>query len=115
MGTHLKLLTAVLVLVNSAQDGDNLTIGGQGDGAGNASAGALDGFDDPLRCGIDQLSIVALQTNSDFFLDCHGNASFINFCGGTINTCTPHRVFHAFALQNPVNRTQFSRKETSAN
>ena len=41
MGAALELLTAVLVLMNSAEDGDNLLLGGQGDGAGNLGAGAL--------------------------------------------------------------------------
>ena len=44
----LELLAAVLVLVHCTQDGDDLTLGGQGDGAGDLSAGALGGLDDLL-------------------------------------------------------------------
>ncbi len=35
VGAALELLTAVLVLVDSAQDGDDFLLGGQRDGAGN--------------------------------------------------------------------------------
>ena len=71
MGAGLKLLTAVLVLMNSAQDGDDFLVGRQGDRAGHASASALCGLHDLCCSGIDQGCIIALQTDSDFFFDCH--------------------------------------------
>lgn len=71
VGAVLKLFAAVLVLVYRAQDGDHFLVGGEGDRAGHARAGALRGLDDPLRSGIDQLVIVALQPDPDLFLDCH--------------------------------------------
>ena len=74
MSAALELLAAILVLVGSAQNGNDLTIGGQGDGAGHASAGALCGLH-YLCCGIDQLSIIALQTDSDFSLTAIAYAS----------------------------------------
>ena len=48
VGAALKLLAAVLVLVDGPQDGDDLLLGGQRDGAGNLGAGALGGLDDLL-------------------------------------------------------------------
>ena len=45
MGAALKLLTAVLVLMNSAQDGDDLGLGRQRNGAGDLRLGALGGLD----------------------------------------------------------------------
>src|SRR5699024_3430351 len=71
VGAALELLAAVLVLVGRTQDGDHLTVGGQGDGAGHAGAGALCGLDDLLCRSIDQLDVVALKTDSDFLFDCH--------------------------------------------
>ena len=50
----LELLTAVLVLVDSAQDRDDLLVGGQRDRAGNASASALSGLHDLLCRSIDR-------------------------------------------------------------
>ena len=41
VGSALKLLTAVLVDMDRAKDGDDLLLGGQGDGAGNLCAVAL--------------------------------------------------------------------------
>ena len=66
----LELLAAILVLVGSTQNGHDLAIGGQGDGAGHAGTSVLCGLHDLLCCGIDQLSIIALQTDSDFLFDC---------------------------------------------
>ena len=67
----IPLLTAVLVLVNSAKDGDDLFLGGQGDGAGDGGAVALCGLDDLLCTLVDELMIISLQANSDHFLVCH--------------------------------------------
>ena len=69
----LKLLTAVLILVDGPQDGDDFLLGGQGDGAGDSGAGALGGLHDLLSGLVDQLMIVSLQADADhFFLSCHG-------------------------------------------
>ena len=63
MGAALELLTRILVLVNSTQDGNDLLLGRQRDRAGNLSAVALSGLDD-LLCGlVDQLVIIRLQAN----------------------------------------------------
>ena len=71
VGSALELLTAVLVLVNSAKDGDDFLLGGQRDGAGNLSAVALCGLDDLSRAGVDLLMIISLQPDADHFLVCH--------------------------------------------
>ena len=71
MRAVLELLAAVLVLVHSAQDRDDLLVGGQGDGAGNAGARAARGLDDLLRRAVDEGRVVALEPDPDFLLDCH--------------------------------------------
>ena len=103
MGSALELLTGILVLVNSAKNGDDLFLGRQGDGAGNGSAVALCGFDDFLAARVDELMILSLQANSDHFLVCHGCVSSLNhvlscFCKplGTVeNRCTLSRAYHS--------------------
>ena len=72
MGAALKLLTAVLVLVDGPQDGDDFLLGGQGDGTGNLSAGALGGLHDLFCALVDDLVVIGLQTNTDHFFLCHG-------------------------------------------
>ena len=70
MGAALELLAGVLVLVDSAQDGDDLLLGRQRDRAGNLRAGALCGLND-LLCGlVDQLVVVSLQSDADLFSVC---------------------------------------------
>ena len=71
VGSALELLTAVLVLMNSAKDGNNFLLGGQRDGAGNLSAVALCGLHDLCCAGVDQLVIVSLQPDANHFLICH--------------------------------------------
>ena len=71
MGSALELLTAILVLVDSAKDGDDLLLGGQGDGTADGCAVALSGVDDLCSAGVDQLMIISLQTDADHFLVCH--------------------------------------------
>ena len=71
VGSALELLTGVLVLVDRAKDGDDLLLGGQGDGAGDGGAVALGGLDDLLGAGVDELMIIGLEANSDHFLVCH--------------------------------------------
>ena len=81
MGAALKLLTAVLVLVDGAQDGDDLLVGGQGDGTGNLSAGTLGGLNDLLGGLIDDGVIVSLQSDAHFLHVCHGDVLlFIQCC-----------------------------------
>ena len=67
MGAALELLTAVLVLVGSAQDSDDLLLGGQRNGAGHGSAGALSGLNDLLCALVDDLVVIGLQTNANHF------------------------------------------------
>ena len=71
MRAALELLTAVLVPMNSAKDGDNLLLGGQGDGTGNLSAGALGGLHDLLSALVDDLMIIGLEADADHFFLCH--------------------------------------------
>ena len=71
MGTHLELLAAVLVLVNSSEDRDDLLLGRQRHRAGNSRARALRGLHDLLRRLIDDLMIVTLNSYPDLFFDCH--------------------------------------------
>ena len=78
VGAALELLTAVLVLVDGAQDGDDLGLGGQGDGTGNLGIGALGGLDDGLGGLVDELVVIGLQTDADHVLvggACHVFAS----------------------------------------
>ena len=58
MSAALELLAGVLVLVSCTQNGDNLLLGGQGNGAGDGSAGALSGLNDLLSGLVDQLMIM---------------------------------------------------------
>ena len=71
MGSALELLTAILVLVDSAKDGNDFLLGGQGDGTAVGGAIALSGIDDLCSAGVDQLKILSLQTDADHFLVCH--------------------------------------------
>ena len=67
MGAALELLTAVLVLMNCAQDGDNFLLGRQRNRAGNLCAGALRGFYD-LFCGlVAELMSVCLPADTNLF------------------------------------------------
>ena len=70
VGAGLELLTGILVLVNSAQDGHDLLLSGERDGTGNASAGTASGLHDLASGLIDQLMIVTLNADTDFFFDC---------------------------------------------
>ena len=66
----LELLTAVLILVGGTQDGDDLLLGGQRDGAGHGSAGALGGLNNLLCALVDDLVVIGLQANANHFF-CH--------------------------------------------
>ena len=66
MGAALELLPAVLILVDGAKDGDDLLLGGQGDGAGDGGAGALGGLHDLFRALVDELMVISLQANANF-------------------------------------------------
>lgn len=68
MSAHLELLTGVLVHVRRADNRVQVALGGQGDRTGNASAGLLSGLDDELRGLIDDLVIIALEANADFWV-----------------------------------------------
>ena len=79
MGAALELLAGILVLMDGAQDGHDLLLGGQGDGAGHGRAGALGGLHDLLGALVDELVVVGLETDADhFFLSCH--------CGSSLKT-----------------------------
>ena len=72
MCSLLKLLTAVLVLVYSTQDGNNFLLGGKRDGTAHLSAGALCGVYDLLRSLVHQVVVIALQSDADLnFTCCH--------------------------------------------
>ena len=55
MGSGLELLAAVLVDVDRAQDGDDLTVGGQRDGTRNLGTVCLSDSHDLLGGGVDEL------------------------------------------------------------
>lgn len=90
VGPHLKLLAAVLVFMNCAQNGNDLLFGGQRDGTGHAGACALRSFNDLFRRRIHQLMIVTFEPDSDFFLDCHLPSPPVKFCAGA----TSKKVLH---------------------
>ena len=71
MRPGLELLTGILVLVNSAKDRYDLLLGRQRDGTRNAGTGTARRLHDLLCCLIHQLVVVSLDTNTDFFFDCH--------------------------------------------
>ena len=64
----LELLAGILVFVDRAQDGDDLLLGGERNRAGHPGACAPCGLDDLLRGLIDQLVIIPLDANANFFL-----------------------------------------------
>ena len=69
--THFKLLTAILVLVYRTENGYDLLLGRKRDRTGNCCAVSLRYLNDLLCCCIDESVVVALQSYSDLFLDCH--------------------------------------------
>ena len=78
MGAALELLAGILVDVGGAQDGDDLPLGGQGDGTGDGGAAALGGVHDLLGGLVDELMVIGLQPDADhFFLSCHCFSSLI--------------------------------------
>ena len=101
MGSALELLPGVLILVDSAKDGDNFLLGGQGDGAGDGSAVALGSLDDLLSALIDELMIVSLQPDADHFLVCHNWCFLLDTYSvmlslGTVENLYPlGRVYHS--------------------
>ena len=66
-----KLLTAVLVLVNGAKDGNDLLLCGERYGTGNHSAISLCCHNNLLSRSVDKGVIVALESYSDFLFNCH--------------------------------------------
>lgn len=71
VGAKLKLFTAVLIFVDGAQDSYDLFLGRERNRTGNASAGALCGFNNLLCCLVYELVIIAFESDPDFFFDCH--------------------------------------------
>jgi len=65
VGAALELLAAVLIFVDSAEDGDDFLLGGKRDGAGDLGVRALCGLDDLFRRGVDELMVIRLETNAD--------------------------------------------------
>ena len=70
VGSALKLLAAILVLVNRPQDGDDLFSRRQGDGSRYGCPGALRRLDNTLRRLVDELVIIGLESDSNHFLCC---------------------------------------------
>ena len=68
---HLKLLTAILVLVHSAEDRDDLSLRGQRHRTRNGSAVSLCNVYDLLSGSVDEGVVVARQSDSDLFLYSH--------------------------------------------
>ena len=120
MGAALELLTAILVLVSSTQDGDDFLLGGQGDGAGDGSVGALGGLDDLLSGLVDQLMIIGLQTNRSFLselpLGCSSlntyEVDLVSCCRASYGesfSCTRFRAYHSQSRKNRlIDRPVFS-------
>jgi hypothetical protein len=81
MGATLELLAAILILMNSAQNGNDLFLGGERDRTGYNRAGSLGGLQDLLSSLIHQGGIVALDSDSDFFSH-FLFASFLNLTFG---------------------------------
>jgi hypothetical protein len=65
VGTHLKVLTAVLVLVWRANDRHDVLLGGQWHWSYYLCTGAGDCVDDFARRGVDDLVVIRLQSNAD--------------------------------------------------
>ena len=107
MGAALELLPAVLILVDRAKDGDNLLLGGQGDGAGNGGAVSLGGLHNLLCALVDQLMVIGLQSNPDHFILCHVAAFLLKhtkchcLChapyGGESDTL--NRAYHSISMK----------------
>lgn len=87
--------------MNSAEDGYDLLLGRKGDGAGNLCARSLSGLNDLLRCLIDDAVIVALESDSDFSLNCHGYASLNDWRAA--NSWKLTRVFQPVRFKKPEN------------
>ena len=71
----LKLRTAVLVLVDGAEDGDNLFLRRKRNRAGNLGTGTLCGLYDFLRSGVNKVGVIAVQSDSDLLFYCHLDSS----------------------------------------
>ena len=65
VGTHLELLAAVLVHVRRTNDGVEVALGGQRDGAGNLGTSLQRGVYDELGGLIHNLVVKTLQANPD--------------------------------------------------
>ena len=88
MSAALELLTAVLILMNSTKDGDDLGLGRQRDGAGDLCIGALSCFDDSLCCLVDQLMVLGLEADADHVLvACHVVSPFSYEFFDSIGNC----------------------------
>ena len=68
MGAALELFAAVLILVRRTQDGDDLLLGGKGNGARNLGARALGGFHNALGAAINQVVLIRLELDADFLV-----------------------------------------------
>ena len=66
VSSHLKLLAAVLVLVDCSKNGYDLTISRKRNGTRYRSAVAFSGLNDLLRSRVDKGVIVALESDSAF-------------------------------------------------
>ncbi len=77
---HLKLLTAILVLVHSAEDRDDLSLRGPRYRTRNGSAVSLCNVYDLLSGSVDEGVVVARQSDSDLFLYSHLFCLLFEFC-----------------------------------
>ena len=99
VGAGLELLAAILVLVYSAKDRNDLLLRGERNGTGNGAAVSLCNLHYLLRCGIDEGVVKAFQTHSDLFFCCHGFASFTKFAWGQ------HVAHRAGRFFSPLTKT----------
>ena len=122
VGAALKLFAAVLVLMNSAQDGDDLCLGGQRDGAGDGSIGALGSFNDGFGCLVDELMVIGLESDADHVLvACHlifppkFSYVFSTALGSVVCPVRMKLILHTQpCVSNPVRKTNrpFSRSDS---
>ena len=100
VGAHLKLLAAVLIFVDGTQNGDDLLLCRQRHRPGNSGARALRCLNDLLGGGIHQLVIVPLESDPDFFFDCHEQRLLKIVGGRRFYFRQPIRVFPRPAFKN---------------
>ena len=90
MSSLLELLTAVLVLMNSAEDGDDFLLSRKRHRSGDLRTGLADGLDDLLGGCINEFVIIRLKGDSHYLI-CHKKSpSFSHFLKQVRQAVTVH-------------------------